>query len=233
MSEIEIGCAPFEEDLSALLDGELDAARSAGVQAHTAACPACARRLAALRAMDVTLQGVAASPLAGEAERLARVRAGVLAELRGGARAAAPPRRRRRWLAPALAGAAAAAAAALFALREPVEIAAPPASTRAEVVAEAASRVQPDPEAFAGRGASAPPEPAAAASLADAVAALGLDVSHLQEMSALERGELVARLAQRAGLPPDARARLERDLERWPSLSPAERDAILRAPPGR
>ncbi|RIL07694.1 MAG: anti-sigma factor, partial [Proteobacteria bacterium] len=39
------GCQAFEDDLSALLDGELGAARAAEVEAHVARCAACARRL--------------------------------------------------------------------------------------------------------------------------------------------------------------------------------------------
>ncbi|HPD16641.1 MAG TPA: zf-HC2 domain-containing protein [Planctomycetota bacterium] len=43
---------PPEERLGAYADGELDAAEAAAVEAHLAACDACAREAAAIRALD-------------------------------------------------------------------------------------------------------------------------------------------------------------------------------------
>ncbi|MCU0670703.1 MAG: zf-HC2 domain-containing protein, partial [Myxococcota bacterium] len=75
MSDVDPRCAPFEEDLSALLDGELEAVRAEVVREHAAACAACGRRVAALRAVDATLLRAASSPLRGEDARIAALRA--------------------------------------------------------------------------------------------------------------------------------------------------------------
>lgn len=48
----------FRERLSAYIDGELDAGEAASVEAHVAACPACSRDLAELRAVAAALQGL-------------------------------------------------------------------------------------------------------------------------------------------------------------------------------
>jgi anti-sigma factor RsiW len=147
MSEIEARCAPFAGDLSALLDAELDAARAAEVDDHVRGCAACARRLDALRALDVALREVAIDAAADEPQRLERIRARALSRLQGEAsRHRRAPRRPRRWLLPAVAGTLAAAAAALFVVvprqPAPVPIATPPLeqATRAEPAAPPAPR---------------------------------------------------------------------------------------------
>jgi anti-sigma factor RsiW len=67
-------CRAFEEDLSALLDGELEAAREAEVRAHAAGCTRCAERLARLTRVDEALRSLPeAETPADLAERL-RVR---------------------------------------------------------------------------------------------------------------------------------------------------------------
>ena len=132
MSEIAQNCAPFEADLSALLDGELDAPRAAAVQAHADACHDCARRLTALRAVDGELRRVAAAPV--DAARIDAMRSALAARLGAEPRSnprepiaprTAPPRRRR-WLPPvALTATAAAAAALLLTLRPDAPVVAP------------------------------------------------------------------------------------------------------------
>jgi len=101
-------CAEYDENLSALLDGELSEEREAEVRGHVAACPHCAPRLEALRRVDRLLAAAPAPPLPSD------LRA------RLGARIAAEPGRRqprirrprlRRFGPPALGFAAAAAAA--------------------------------------------------------------------------------------------------------------------------
>ena len=54
-----MGCDRFAEDLSALIDGELPAARRAEVEAHVAGCADCRRRVEELRRL---VEGVAALP---------------------------------------------------------------------------------------------------------------------------------------------------------------------------
>lgn len=123
-------CADWQEDLSALLDGELDRERRAEVRAHLEGCTRCSARLGALRRVDDLL---AAAPLPdlpdGLVERVLR-------------RVAAPGRSvspRPRLGAPAVAALAAAAALALYlAFRPRPESGLPaaPARTLAEEPAE-------------------------------------------------------------------------------------------------
>ena len=60
MSVVSERCLPFDEDLSALLDGELDAARAAELRAHLDGCADCRARLAAWRGVDAALRGLVA-----------------------------------------------------------------------------------------------------------------------------------------------------------------------------
>ena len=50
------GCAPFETELSAFVDGELDAATRAHVEHHVAACAHCRAEVVALRRVGTTLR---------------------------------------------------------------------------------------------------------------------------------------------------------------------------------
>lgn len=59
MSELSTTCAPFEQDLSALLDGELAPEREAEVRAHLHACADCRDRLESLCSVDLALAGTA------------------------------------------------------------------------------------------------------------------------------------------------------------------------------
>ena len=225
MNPIAERCAPFEDDLSALLDGQLDAMRAAEVRTHAESCRDCAQRLAALRGVDAALRRMAAAPL--DATRRERMRSALAASLRaeasGASQGASPlhrtPPRRRRWLAPAGLAAASAAAAALFLVTRTQPPVAPPAE---RVVVAAAERVAPklraDAEAAAREltahrdapfGASAPPSGELATTPPD------------QEL--LEQLDLLEALA---GLSPDARTRLDANLARWRALSPEQREQL-------
>jgi anti-sigma factor RsiW len=118
MSKIPVACAAYEEDLSALLDGELAAEREEEIRAHVAGCPRCGPRLAELERVDALL---ASTPLPalrpGLRERLeVRLRQEERreeAESRGRKAGRLGPPPARRWLARPAWGIAAAAAAAL------------------------------------------------------------------------------------------------------------------------
>jgi len=120
MSDILETCAPFEADLSALVDGELDPGREAEVREHLSGCAACRERLEALCDVDLALASIAVPPVpAGLRERLGEriARDAAAPDGRDASRPApvrprAPRRPRRRLWRPAL-GAALAAAAAL------------------------------------------------------------------------------------------------------------------------
>jgi anti-sigma factor RsiW len=117
MSDILEACAPYEADLSALVDGELAPEREAGVRAHLRECAACSERLKALCDVDLALASIAVPPVpAGLRARLAERIAGDAAvpEGREGPHPAlAAPRRSRRWLLRPALGAAVATAAVL------------------------------------------------------------------------------------------------------------------------
>jgi hypothetical protein len=157
---ISEACAAWAEDLSALLDHELEPARETELRLHLAGCLRCSGELAALARADSALRASAAEarsdlpPRVAErfAARLAAERAGAGAPGDTRARRAAgapPPRRSRRalWLGAALA-AAAALGLALLVLRRSGPLPAPPAPEIA--------RTPPAPEAP-----SAPPQPPA------------------------------------------------------------------------
>lgn len=249
MSGVDPRCAPFEEDLSALLDGELEAARASMVRSHADACAACARRLAALRAADATLGGLAAAPLRAEESRLAALQARLADRGRASAIEArsAPPRRRRRWLLPAVAGATAAAASALFTLMRPAPEPTPITSERGvTIVAEASEPAPAAPPPFAkeglgagrlaGHGASAPEDEMPAAAAPDqAIDAADVEVVALLDVLDPEPRELRGAQSQdernRArwhSLRDDAREALRAEWRRFQTLPSAEREARLR-----
>lgn len=135
MSEQDVParCAPFDEDLSAWLDGELAASASSALRDHVAGCERCSARSQELRAVDQRLRAIAAAtPSASEAVRLARLRTRLTAEraqleqrppravdpARAAAVTATPVQRapvpRRRWLPAALAAATAAVLAGML-----------------------------------------------------------------------------------------------------------------------
>jgi hypothetical protein len=113
----EIRCRSYDDDWSALLDGELPPDRVAELSGHLAGCERCRVRVAALREVDALVAARAEPAFPADlGERLAaRIRAD--AARAGGAGRGAPgglaPTRRPRWLMPAAALAASTAAAAL------------------------------------------------------------------------------------------------------------------------
>jgi anti-sigma factor RsiW len=76
-------CLSFGEDLSALLDGELEAGREEQVRAHLAACEACRAHLASLGSVNAGLRALVGRPVPANLE--ARLRARIAAERENGA----------------------------------------------------------------------------------------------------------------------------------------------------
>ena len=105
MPETPVGCRAFDEDLSALIDAELDARRVSEVRSHVAGCVRCAARLEALERVDRRLTEV--SPPAVRSDLSERMAARLASEARPVPGPTPPPRVRREWRA---AGALAAAA---------------------------------------------------------------------------------------------------------------------------
>jgi negative regulator of sigma E activity len=118
MPEIPVECSAFEEDLSALIDGQLDARRVTEVRVHVDACEHCATCLRELANVDLVLAGLATPPVADDlhARLRARVAAAGLESPRLQRVRIALPRRPRRGLTLGIAGGIAAAAAVLLAL---------------------------------------------------------------------------------------------------------------------
>ncbi len=118
MSKLLSACPGFEEDLSALLDGELEAARDARVRAHVSGCARCGERLAQLERVEAGLRTLSVHPVSEAV--LQRVRGRLAEELpRFGRAAPRRPRRRLRRLALPAGLVAAAAALALALLWAP------------------------------------------------------------------------------------------------------------------
>lgn len=136
MSEPRPFCVDFDEDLSALLDGELDDQRAEVVRAHVASCARCAERLMSFAQATAALHGEREMPI-DDAVTLPPLR--VLAPSRVGS---APSRRvlPRARLALPLAFAAAAALALVLRWRpSTLPLASPVAPTaiaREEAIAE-------------------------------------------------------------------------------------------------
>ena len=59
MPNTPIACQAYEEDLSALIDGELSSSRAAELRDHLSACTGCSRRFEELRGVDRVLAGIA------------------------------------------------------------------------------------------------------------------------------------------------------------------------------
>ncbi len=126
MESVPETCLPYDEDLSALLDGELPAARATELRAHCASCPRCTAQLAELRRANERVLSALRATRPGEEVRIARVEARLRASLSQEVQSAVqrqrpspgptPPRRERkvgRWVVVAGMGLAAAAALGL------------------------------------------------------------------------------------------------------------------------
>ena len=258
MCEIAERCAPFEAELSALLDGQLDASRAGDVQVHADSCRDCARRLAALRTVDGELRRVAAVP--ADPARIEALRSALASRLREQASGdARPPITRRdpphhrRWLAPvALTATAAAAAALMLVMRPRVPVVAPP--NEFVVARQAAPQLRADAERAAREfnagldtpiGASAPSEEGvptatrlerASGEAPDPMAAFAelprQTRENVQEKLATlapeERSQLLSRLSKWQQLSPQQRGELRASLSQLGVLSPEEQERILR-----
>lgn len=242
MSEIPARCASFEADLSAWIDGELDAGRSAELRAHLAACAACAGRVEALRAVDATLREVARASGPAETARIERMRAATAARLRGDASGRlsrrSAPRRRRMVTTLAAAGAAAGIAAIVLFVerteptRETTAIARPappsPSAAASHAIAEAEQRAaeRPASDAFASKGASTPPEtPTATPSDEELELASALVA---EERGAPGPGDLATPIRERiAALAPADREAVLAAVPRLRAMAPEERAALL------
>ena len=75
MTTAREACLSFDEDLSALRDGELGSERAAEVEAHVEGCEHCRARLATFAAVDANLRGLPAPCVCADLESrvLARV----------------------------------------------------------------------------------------------------------------------------------------------------------------
>ncbi len=238
MSEIAERCAPFEADLSALLDEQLDAPRAGEVQAHAASCRDCAHRLVALRTVNAALLRVAAAPT--DPARIDAMRGAIASQLRDEARPAArpplarrAPARRRHWIAAAaLSATAAAAGALLLVTRAPTPVPAPASGVVATKQAAATSRADAEVAAHdlaaaidTPIGANTPPDDAApTAGQLEATRDESVDVIALvTNLSPQTRDALRAKIA---ALAPEARSRLLLDLSRRQELSPQQRNEL-------
>lgn len=217
MAPLRPECAAFDEDLSALLDGELAPPREQELRGHLAGCAQCSARAAALREVDDALRALPAPPLPAGLE--ARLRARLHEERREAATSAGPPqrgspRRRRRWVAWSAIGSAAAASLALYLVSgrdasPPREARAPGEAPSAELARREAPAV-PAPRGTAERaggetrlGVQAGTPPAAAAAepapelggVPEEELALALELDTLADLELLESLELVERLA--------------------------------------
>ena len=65
MTEREQTCAGWDEELSALLDGELDPGQREEVEVHVASCERCSERVEALRAVDARLGEIPLPEISG------------------------------------------------------------------------------------------------------------------------------------------------------------------------
>jgi len=202
-------CRAFEEDLSALLDGELEPAREAEVRAHTAGCARCAAHLARLARVDEALRSLPDTETPADlAERLRmrldeeRRRSSASAEDRGrslDARQAPPSHRpqprRRHWI-PFAATALAAALALYLVFGRPRPAGEEPTLAERE-------RTAPEPE-IARR--EVPPQPLseelvsgpeleAIRAASDEELALALDLDTLADLDVIERLDVLEQLA--------------------------------------
>lgn len=210
MPEAPTRCLPFVDDLSALLDDELEAGREAELRAHVESCPHCSRVMHELCNVDLALASLAApavdSALRGRlAARLAREDAP-----RATPRPArpAPARRPRRGRVLGLAGALAAAAAVVLVLllglprdvsqpAPPIAQApAPPADPGAPPPEPTQTAREPAPAPFPVPEEAEPPEARLAArSLAPALEGVAdEDVALLLELDEVEDLDLIANL---------------------------------------
>ncbi len=152
----------WDQDLSALLDGELDDARAVELRAHASGCDRCGPRLAAFERVDSLLR---ATPLPEVPDRIAESLARRLAEDRPAPVTHLDEARRRRWQrAPAIGVVfAAAAALALYLWSRPDPALVPAGEPEAPIAVEPAPpapTTEPSPPTSIAEAPTTEPEPA-------------------------------------------------------------------------
>jgi hypothetical protein len=212
--EIPVDCLPFDEDLSALIDSELDEGREAEVRAHVETCSHCAGRLEALGSVDRALADIPVSEVPADlSRRLAARLATTGAPVVQRRRRAPPPARRWQRAAGALAAAAVVAVAVFLGLPgEP-----PQRSPRLALEPELAEpRLALEPELAAPRLALEPelaePQLAAVPELAEPLLAL--------------EPELAEPRVELAAVDPVPKRRDEAGFERLPALADRDVDDV-------
>ena len=214
MPEIPVDCLPFDEDLSALIDSELDEGREAEVRAHVETCSHCAGRLEALGSVDRALADIPVSEVPADlSRRLAARLATTGAPVVQRRRRAPPPARRWQRAAGALAAAAVVAVAVFLGLPgEP-----PQRSPRLALEPELAEpRLALEPEL-------AEPQLAAVPELAEPLLALEPELA--EPLLALEP-ELAEPRVELAAVDPVPKRRDEAGFERLPALADRDVDDV-------
>ncbi len=139
-------CVDFDEDLSALLDGELDEARARAVQAHLAGCGRCAARLVAFSQATAALhEHRERATDRGAALPALRARTGAATFARS-ERPLVLPRRARRAVALLVAAAAAIVLVVRLRSSSPLRSPAAPAAPESAPTETAASSIVPAPD---------------------------------------------------------------------------------------
>lgn len=208
----QAGCAAWDEDLSALLDGALAPSRAAEVRAHVAACARCdARAVQLARARSLVAELLRAPATGDEAARVGSALAALHARLAAEAVAAGHERSRRAPRRPRPAGVmlryaaafAVAAAVALVLLRfaraprpPPPPASVPQIARETPAPAERLPAAAPPQEALASSPSTPAVEPEVALASAgeeDLDVALHLDT--LEDLDVIERLDLLEQLA--------------------------------------
>ena len=192
-------CSAFDEDLSALLDGELAPAREAELRAHVASCPRCTQHLARLARADEALRALPAAEV--PADLATRLRARI--EEEGGrssaARGAAPSRRatprRRRWIPLAAGALAAAAALALYLLVARPRVEETQVAEREEPAPEREVATREIPLQPPAQEVAPGPELEAIQAASDEELAVALDLDTLADLDVIERLDVLEQLA--------------------------------------
>jgi anti-sigma factor RsiW len=217
MAELSPACREFDEDLSALIDEELDAAREAAVRAHVDGCDRCAARLQALCDVDLELAGLGQPEVPGDlGQRLAARIANDPGAPPMDKDAATPfrrprtdtPRQPRRGLGRTLGALAAVAAAVVLAVvlwsRRPSEVTpeglvarSTPEEPRPET-APAAPAPAEGGETIAATPEAATPQPAAVDldAVPDEDLAVVLDLDTMEDLDVIANLELLERLVE-------------------------------------
>ena len=196
---------PFEDELSAYLDGALDPEREAQVNGELARSPALAARLAELREVDARLKALPAPPVPGDLR--ARLQQRIEAQARPATgRGRRAPIRRSRWLSEPtiVAAAVTAAAVALMVLvgrpvaeRPPEPIVEGPAAHQAprQIVEEPAPQT---PTQIVESTAAAEPTAVDLAAADDEELEIAMDWEMLEDLDVIEELDLLEEMVAQA-----------------------------------